>query len=73
MILMRTLHRDIVKYNEENEEDAQEEFGWKLVHGDVFRSPRYPMLLSIFVGAGSQTLLSVSITLGTFCKGDAMF
>lgn len=65
MIIMRTLHRDIDRYNRlDTEEDAQEEFGWKLVHGDVFRTPRYPMLLSVFIGAGCQTLLMVSVTLG---------
>jgi len=34
MIMLRTLHRDITRYNQlDSEEDAQEEFGWKLVHG----------------------------------------
>ncbi|CAI4233089.1 unnamed protein product [Auanema sp. JU1783] len=69
MIMMRTLHRDITKYNEENEEDAQEEFGWKLVHGDVFRAPRYAMMLSVFIGAGTQTLFMVAITLVFACLG----
>ncbi len=32
MIIVRTLHRDITKYNQlESGEDAQEETGWKLV------------------------------------------
>ena len=32
MIMMRTLHRDITKYNQlETSDDAQEETGWKLV------------------------------------------
>lgn len=36
MIMLRTLHKDIARYNQmECGEDAQEEFGWKLVHGDV--------------------------------------
>ncbi|GMT33198.1 hypothetical protein PFISCL1PPCAC_24495, partial [Pristionchus fissidentatus] len=70
MILMRTLHRDIARYNQlDNEEDAQEEFGWKLVHGDVFRAPRYALLLSVFVGAGTQLLMMVSITLVFACLG----
>ncbi|EPB79986.1 endomembrane protein 70 [Ancylostoma ceylanicum] len=70
MILMRTLHRDIARYNQlDNEEDAQEEFGWKLVHGDVFRPPRNAMMLSVFIGAGCQTLLMVSITLVFACLG----
>lgn len=34
MIMMRTLHRDISKYNQlETAEEAQEETGWKLVGG----------------------------------------
>ena len=40
MIMLRTLYRDISRYNQlETEEEAQEETGWKLVHGDVFRPP----------------------------------
>ena len=36
-------------------EEAQEETGWKLVHGDVFRPPTTsPMLLSVFTGTGVQ-------------------
>ena len=38
----------------DNSEDAQEEFGWKLVHGDVFRPPTFGMLLSVFLGSGVQ-------------------
>lgn len=36
------------------QEDPQEEFGWKLVHGDVFRPPRFGMLLSVLLGNGVQ-------------------
>lgn len=52
MIMLRTLHRDISSYNElQTLEDAQEESGWKLVHGDVFRAPSFsPMLLSVLAG-----------------------
>lgn len=53
MILLRTLNSDIKKYREmETPEEIQEETGWKLVHGDVFRPPAYPMLLSMFTGNG---------------------
>jgi transmembrane 9 superfamily protein 2/4 len=70
MILLRTLHRDIARYNQlDNEEDAQEEFGWKLVHGDVFRPPQSAMFLSVFVGTGTQLLLMSSITLAVACFG----
>lgn len=42
MIIIRTLRRDIAQYNKEEDdlEDALEETGWKLVHGDVFRPPK---------------------------------
>ena len=43
MIMMRTLHRDFNRYNAtEAAEDVEEETGWKLVHGDVFRLPYNP-------------------------------
>jgi len=70
MILMRTLHKDIARYNQiDSGEDAQEEFGWKLVHGDVFRPPRKGMLLSVFLGSGAQLVSMVSITLAFACLG----
>jgi transmembrane 9 superfamily protein 2/4 len=34
MITVRSLLKDIARYNSlESQEEAQEEFGWKLVHG----------------------------------------
>lgn len=45
-------------------DDAQEEFGWKLVHGDVFRPPRKGMVLAVLVGCGSQIFFMTLITLG---------
>lgn len=43
-------------------EEAQEESGWKLVHGDVFRPPSFsPMILSVFAGSGAQLIAM------TFC------
>lgn len=64
MVLLRALHKDISRYNQfEAQEDIQEDFGWKLVHGDVFRSPSYPMLLSIIVGNGSQMFLMATVTI----------
>ncbi|KAG0094043.1 hypothetical protein BGZ93_007077 [Podila epicladia] len=64
MILLRALHKDISRYNQlEAQEDIQEDFGWKLVHGDVFRTPSYPMLLSIIVGNGSQMFLMAAVTI----------
>jgi len=56
-IMIRALRKDISAYNEMamlSGDDDIEETGWKLLHGDVFRPPKYPMLLSIFVGTGAQ-------------------
>lgn len=71
MILLRTLHRDITRYNQliDSGEEAQEEFGWKLVHGDVFRPPRAGMLLSVCIGMGTQIGMMMFITLGFACLG----
>lgn len=70
MIMLRTLHKDIARYNQmECGEDAQEEFGWKLVHGDVFRPPRKGMLLSVLLGSGVQVFCMTLVTLAFACLG----
>lgn len=70
MILLRTLHKDIARYNQMDcGEDAQEEFGWKLVHGDVFRPPRKGMLLAVFLGSGTQVFCMTLVTLAFACLG----
>lgn len=64
MIMVRTLRRDISQYNDlETLEEAQEETGWKLVHGDVFRPPPAPALLSVYVGTGVQLLVMTFVTM----------
>ncbi|CCM01117.1 uncharacterized protein FIBRA_03165 [Fibroporia radiculosa] len=64
MILLRTVSRDISRYNAiDLSEDVQEDWGWKLVHGEVFRSPRNPMILSVLVGNGAQLCAMVGVTL----------
>mmetsp|Transcript_10187 Transcript_10187/g.33664 ORF Transcript_10187/g.33664 Transcript_10187/m.33664 type:complete len:351 (-) Transcript_10187:608-1660(-) len=51
MIMMRTLRRDVSRYNSpEDKDDLAEESGWKLVHADVLRPPPRPLLLSVSVG-----------------------
>lgn len=60
MILLRTLRKDYARYTvksddlESLERDMNEETGWKLVHGDVFRPPAMLELLSAVVGTGVQ-------------------
>eukprot|EP00004_Rigifila_ramosa_P004635 TRINITY_DN15117_c0_g1_i1.p1 TRINITY_DN15117_c0_g1~~TRINITY_DN15117_c0_g1_i1.p1 ORF type:complete len:625 (-),score=159.52 TRINITY_DN15117_c0_g1_i1:31-1905(-) len=64
MIMMRTLHHDLARYNRpETLEEQQEETGWKLVHGDVFRPPVMPMLLAVSLGSGMQVISMVIVTL----------
>ncbi|XP_075160496.1 transmembrane 9 superfamily protein member 3 [Haematobia irritans] len=63
MILMRTLRKDYARYSKDEEMDDMErdlgdEYGWKQVHGDVFRSPPHTLLFSALIGAGYQ-LISV--------------
>jgi len=64
-IMIRTLRKDIAGYNElQTLEEAQEETGWKLVHGDVFRPPQFsPMLLSVLVGTGAQIGLAFGLAM----------
>lgn len=45
------------------ERDVSEESGWKLVHGDVFRTPRNLVLLSALVGTGAQLALLVLLVI----------
>jgi len=64
MIILRTIHRDISKYNElASAEEAAEETGWKLVHGDVFRKPKHSKLLAVSVGSGVQIICMCVVTL----------
>jgi transmembrane 9 superfamily protein 2/4 len=51
------------------QEDIQEDFGWKLVHGDVFRPPTAIMLLSVSVSAGTQILVMTLVALIFACLG----
>jgi len=63
MIMMRTLRADFRRYNQMDPSEEAEETGWKLVHGDVFRPPSKPMLLSVLVGSGVQVFGMTVITL----------
>merc|ERR1719217_1753786 len=57
MIMMRTLRRDLNRYNSvEEKEELAEESGWKLVHADVLRPPSLPLLLCASIVTGSQLL-----------------
>ncbi|CAA7397935.1 unnamed protein product [Spirodela intermedia] len=58
VIFLRTVRRDLTKY-EELDKEAQAQMneelsGWKLVVGDVFREPPLPKLLCVMIGDGVQ-------------------
>ncbi|XWS17034.1 hypothetical protein CRYUN_Cryun33cG0032900 [Craigia yunnanensis] len=60
VIFLRTVRRDLTRY-EELDKEAQAQMneelsGWKLVVGDVFRAPSNSALLCIMVGDGVQIL-----------------
>lgn len=75
-ILMRALRRDIQRYNRLDsinlddlsgtsalDDGVQEDSGWKLVHGDVFRAPTSPLVLSVFLGNGTQLFVMTGFTI----------
>lgn len=76
VILMRALKKDIARYNRLDminledldgtsaavEDGIQEDSGWKLVHGDVFRCPKSPLLLSVLLGNGAQLFMMTGVT-----------
>lgn len=79
VILLRALRKDIARYNRLDsvrlddldasaavEDGIQEDSGWKLVHGDVFRCPKSPLLLSILLGNGTQIFVMTGLTVGMF-------
>ena len=74
IILVRNLRRDFSRYNrlvtDEERADELEEFGWKLVHADVFRPPSFsPLLLSAACGTGAQLLCMLVLTAVLFTLG----
>lgn len=64
MVLYRTISKDIHRYNTiDLADDVQEDYGWKLVHGEVFRNPPRPMVLSVFAGNGAHLVIMCAVTL----------
>jgi transmembrane 9 superfamily protein 2/4 len=66
-VLVRNLRRDYDRYarvstDEEKIED-QKESGWKLVHADIFRPPKHPMMLAVSIGSGIQLMLMSVFTI----------
>ncbi|PSN64722.1 hypothetical protein BS50DRAFT_498637 [Corynespora cassiicola Philippines] len=75
-ILVRTLRKDIARYNRLDqlalddfgsngsvEDGVQDDSGWKLVHGDVFRPPKNPLFLAVLIGNGAQLFMMAGLTI----------
>mmetsp|Transcript_3079 Transcript_3079/g.10615 ORF Transcript_3079/g.10615 Transcript_3079/m.10615 type:complete len:594 (+) Transcript_3079:38-1819(+) len=69
VILMRILRRDFSRYMEVDDELAEEETGWKLINGDVFRLPQHLNVFTALVGAGAQLLATLLLLLGCVLMG----
>lgn len=75
MILMRTLRKDYARYSKEDdlddmEKDLGDEYGWKQVHGDVFRPASNSIIFSALVGTGYQIASVVFIVICFAIIGD---
>ena len=59
IILMRILKNDCTRYmaGDDDDELGDDESGWKLVHGDVFRFPENSMLFASAIGVGAQLFI----------------
>ncbi|GMI69181.1 hypothetical protein like AT4G12650 [Hibiscus trionum] len=67
VIFLRTVRRDLTRY-EELDKEAQAQMneelsGWKLVVGDVFREPDCPKLLCVMIGDGVQITGMAAVTI----------
>ncbi|KAK3871274.1 hypothetical protein Pcinc_023573 [Petrolisthes cinctipes] len=59
IILTRVLRNDFARYNideEGREEIDSDEYGWKIIHTDVFRIPQHKSLFASILGVGCQFL-----------------
>ncbi|KAJ3057107.1 hypothetical protein HK097_000571 [Rhizophlyctis rosea] len=71
VILLRTLRRDYARYDKEEglldmDRDLGDEYGWKQVHGDVFRAPPNLTFISALLGTGVQLcVLTLSVIMVT--------
>ena len=56
---MRILKNDCTRYmaGDDDDELGEDESGWKLVHGDVFRFPENSMLFASAIGVGAQLFI----------------
>jgi transmembrane 9 superfamily protein 3 len=70
IILYRTLRKDMNRYEREDslldfEKDFNDDYGWKLIYGDVFRPPPNLILFSAMNGTGTHLCL-LALTVITY-------
>ncbi|CAO3647151.1 unnamed protein product [Cunninghamella echinulata] len=75
VILLRTIKSDYARYDREEaiaefDRDFGDDWGWKQVHGDVFRQPNRLMLLSACLGTGSQLVILAAVIIVYTILGD---
>ena len=66
MCLARTIRHDIAKYwnnfVDSMEIDDHQDVGWKLIYGDVFRSPSYSLYLACIISIGIEIIGTVLLS-----------
>ncbi|KAI3384256.1 hypothetical protein SNEBB_002282 [Seison nebaliae] len=58
MILIRTIRKDFIRSDEENDySPLNDEYGWKLIHGDVFRPPSNLIFFCSLIANGAHAAI----------------
>ncbi|CDS07558.1 hypothetical protein LRAMOSA01507 [Lichtheimia ramosa] len=75
VILLRTIKRDYARYDREEglddfDRDLGDDYGWKQVHGDVFRQPPRLMFMSALMGTGCQLVILSAVVILYTIMGD---
>lgn len=70
VVLLRTLRRDCARYGiaagnviDDFQDDFDNDVGWRMLRGDVFRAPVAGGVLSVLCGSGAQLVLVTAVTL----------
>eukprot|EP00737_Agarophyton_chilense_P000524 gb/GEZJ01000584.1/.p1 GENE.gb/GEZJ01000584.1/~~gb/GEZJ01000584.1/.p1 ORF type:complete len:649 (-),score=62.92 gb/GEZJ01000584.1/:4917-6863(-) len=70
VVLFRTLRRDCARFGlsasdliDDFNDDFDNDVGWRMLRGDVFRSPAAAGMLSVLCGSGSQLFVVTFVTL----------
>eukprot|EP01091_Cochliopodium_minus_P011741 TRINITY_DN3414_c0_g1_i1.p1 TRINITY_DN3414_c0_g1~~TRINITY_DN3414_c0_g1_i1.p1 ORF type:complete len:594 (+),score=164.17 TRINITY_DN3414_c0_g1_i1:79-1860(+) len=63
------IFRTCTKHDKLNVEDELEQTGWKLLHGDIFRSPKLPLVFSMLIGSGEQMMILAGLVVSFSALG----